>query len=365
MYWVSEDDSAVISANQQVSTQNGMLSITSDHHDAEVTQTDSLAMQMHRVDDPAEDVVARADPLSPWYGSKLPDVLEGTGVDGVLETDGAGNLKMSLGVRDFFDYFLSAIGEVSPEQAIQEIQRQLNLRLPVSAAEQAMHLLNDYIDYQMHMSQLMAQPLVAVDQQNYAYYAKTMEETFAEVRNMRRQYLSPAAVEAFFAIEEAYSEYAVETIKIRADEQLTDEDRRIKMADLDARMPAYMQQQETESKARAELASNAQDKFNQGWSSDAVRGMLLSRFDSQEVEHMLGYYEHESAWKKRLDQYLARKQQLGVESFDGEARQAQLDVVRLEYFREDELPRLRADEAIAEKLAERSSVKEGSEAFGS
>ncbi|MCP5161170.1 MAG: hypothetical protein H6999_09975 [Hahellaceae bacterium] len=297
---------------------------------------------------------------TPWVGAAVPSVLEGTEIDGVLEVDESGNLKVTLGVRDFFDYFLSAVGELSPEEAIQEIQNQLSRRLPPAAALQAMQLLNDYLEYQKHMASLMARQLIPSDQQNYGYYAQVMEETFSEVRALRRQYLSPAAVEAFFSLEETYSEYAVQTIKIQADQQSSEHEKEIQLAALNAQMPAYMKAQADASRERAELATNAQSMFNQGWSSESVRSLLQNHFSNEEVDQMLSFYEHENAWQQRLQQYLTRKQTLDAQTLDDATLQAQLNLIRAEIFQDDELPRVLADEAIAEKLARlNSTAKEG------
>ncbi len=320
--------------------------------EAQVIGQKRIPSEIGHMPAPVEEDKVAATPSAAWTGTAVPSVLEGTDIDGVLEVDAEGNLKVSLGVKDFFDYFLSAVGELSPDEAIAQVQSQLQQRLPPAAAMQAMHLLNDYLDYQRHLAEMMARQLIPADQQNYGYYAQEMEETFSEVRNLRRQYLSPAAVEAFFGMEEMYSEYAVESIKIRADASLSDEAKQDRIAALDARMPAQMREQAETSRVRSQAASNAQSMYDQGWAPEAVRTLLQEHFAEEEADQILGFYARESAWNKRLDQYLARKRSLEAGAMDEQTRQNQLNRIRSEMFASEELARVLADEAIAEKTAQ-------------
>src|SRR3990167_5576093 len=45
--------------------------------------------------------------------------LQGTEVDGELGSDSAGNLRLNLGVRDYFDYFLSAADSAGLDAAVE------------------------------------------------------------------------------------------------------------------------------------------------------------------------------------------------------------------------------------------------------
>src|SRR5690554_7854100 len=80
-------------------------------------------------------------------GAPIAPSLAGTDIDGALQADENGQLIVNLEVRDFFDYFLSTVGEVSPETAIGQIQQMARQHLPESAAQQALALLDQYLDY--------------------------------------------------------------------------------------------------------------------------------------------------------------------------------------------------------------------------
>jgi hypothetical protein len=60
----------------------------------------------------------------------ISNALEGTSIDGALRADSNGNLILEIGVRDFFDYFLSIADDVGAQQAIAEIERYALSYLP-------------------------------------------------------------------------------------------------------------------------------------------------------------------------------------------------------------------------------------------
>jgi hypothetical protein len=77
----------------------------------------------------------------------LPNSLQGTEVDGELEVDANGHLKITNGVRHVFDYFLSAIGEEPLETILARIRAYIRHKLPNMAAGEAEQLLDNYIAY--------------------------------------------------------------------------------------------------------------------------------------------------------------------------------------------------------------------------
>ncbi|MDX1561004.1 MAG: lipase chaperone, partial [Marinobacter sp.] len=81
--------------------------------------------------------------------------LSGTEIDGALTADGNGELVINLEVRDFFDYFLSTVGEVSPETAIQQIEAMARNHLPEPASTQALALLDEYLAYKQASLEVM------------------------------------------------------------------------------------------------------------------------------------------------------------------------------------------------------------------
>ncbi|AMQ89539.1 hypothetical protein [Marinobacter sp. LQ44] len=106
-------------------------------------QSGSASHDAAPVDAPTPSVTGTRTPESLGPNPFAPS-LQGTDIEGVLQADDNGQLVVNLEVRDFFDYFLSTVGEVSPETAIGQIQQMARQHLPESAAQQALALLDQY-----------------------------------------------------------------------------------------------------------------------------------------------------------------------------------------------------------------------------
>ncbi|MCP5212714.1 MAG: hypothetical protein H6998_17485 [Hahellaceae bacterium] len=291
-------------------------------------------------------------PKYPWNPEKYAPSLIGTEVDGELKLDDNGNLVVALEVKDFFDYFFSAVGEVSLDDAVNQIQRQAELRLPPNGVEQVMNLLENYMAYQYAMQDVMAAPLLPTDQQDYHYYSKVMAQTFEQIKSIRRDYFSPEAADAFFAMEERFSEYAVETIKIRADDSLSEAEKQQKVLALEAEMPEQMRIAQEDARLTAEIANAAKAMYDEGAGEDAIVSLLSQKYDQQTITDMVDYYKREEAWQRRMNDFMVLKAHIEGADLDATSREMQLQALREDNFTKDEISRVLAHEAIARKQKE-------------
>lgn len=288
-----------------------------------------------------------------WDGAAFAPSLAGTEIDGELLADAQGNLIIGIGIKDFFDYFFSVVGQRSVEDVIAEVERQIRARLPAAAASQALQIMQDYIAYQEQMSALMQSPLLPAAQQDYRYYADTMAATFEQLKQLRRQYFSPDLVDAFFGLEEAYGEYAVRTLQIQADDALGDEEKVERIRALESLLPEQMVNAERLAMARAAAADEARSLFEAGESADKVRDALATQFDTATTEEIYRFYESERRWQQRMTTYLSEVAQLQ----QSRLAPADLDQARAalqgKHFAVDELARVAAEEAILRKISPR------------
>lgn len=149
--------------------------------------------------------------------------LQGTDIDGALEADASGHLILGLEVRDFFDYFLNTVGEVSPETAIGQIQQMALEHLPETAAREAMALLDQYLAYKQASLTVMQTELDPSRQHDPAYQLTALGQALAQLKGLRQDTFEPEARHAFFGMEEAYSEYTLATLAVQQRPDLTDE----------------------------------------------------------------------------------------------------------------------------------------------
>lgn len=122
--------------------------------------------------------------------------LVGTEVDGELLFDRWGQVVIHAGLRRYFDYFLSTMGERSMDQIRDRLGRHLdNTVLPVQRLA-VLDLFDRYVDY-----------LWAVDEMTPA---ADLSNRWQQLHALRRSLLGAAMADAFFAEEEAYTAFVLE-----------------------------------------------------------------------------------------------------------------------------------------------------------
>lgn len=149
--------------------------------------------------------------------------LAGTDIDGALQADKNGQLIINLQVRDFFDYFLSAVGEVSPEVAISQIQQMAESHLPSPAADQALALLDQYLAYKQAALTVMQTRLDPARRGDPAYQLSALGDALTQLKKLRQATFDAHVHNAFFGQEEAYSEYTLATLAIQQRQDLSDQ----------------------------------------------------------------------------------------------------------------------------------------------
>jgi lipase chaperone LimK len=152
--------------------------------------------------------------------------LAGTDIDGALQADGNGQLIINLQIRDFFDYFLSAVGEVPPEVAIGQIQQMAESHLPSPAADQALALLDQYLAYKQAALTVMQTRLDPARRGDPAYQLSALGDALTKLKELRQASFDANVHTAFFGQEEAYSEYTLAALAIQQRQDLSDQGKR-------------------------------------------------------------------------------------------------------------------------------------------
>lgn len=261
--------------------------------------------------------------------------LDGTDVDGYLAADQDGNLILVLGVRDFFDYFLSTVGEIPLEQAVAFMEAYARERLPEKAVEQLMALLADYMAYREAAANLYRQPLVPIAEQNQAYYLETLDRTFRELRELRRTHMSDEAVRAFFALEEEYGKYTLDRMAIQMDAQLSPEEKSELLGELRAGLESeILRHSEERAVAQAERAHELQAIMESDMDGEERRAALSQYHAPDDVERIVQHLEHKRDFRARMDEYLAARAPLMT--LPENEREPLLSTLRQRYFHSEQ-----------------------------
>ena len=275
--------------------------------------------------------------------------LQGTEVDGELKVDSAGNLQLSLALRDYLDYFLSAADQAGLDAAVAAMLADASGRLQEPALGQFIGVLGDYMDYKRASLALLQQPLSTAQQSTPDGQLVALQRAFEQLAELRRAHFSSAAAEALFGAEEAYGRYTLGNLALMARTDLSEHTKAQAQELLRAQLPEAMRASE-ERQAQAQALQVQTDKlWQEGASEEQVRQLLALTYDPPTVERLLSEQRNERAWQQRYATYqqeLAALQGNGLSAADQQQEQQRL---RQRLFSAEDQHRVETYDAIAAK----------------
>lgn len=281
--------------------------------------------------------------------------LQGTEVDGELKVDSVGNLQLTQGLRDYFDYFLSAADQAGLEPVVETMLADARGRLTEPALGQFVGLLGDYMDYKRASIALMQQPLSAAQQSSPDGQLVALQGAFEQLAQLRRAHFSSAAAEALFGAEEAYGRYTLDNLALMARDDLTEQGKALAQERLRAQLPDAMRASE-ERQTQAQALQIQSDKlWQEGASEQQVRQFLAMTYDSPTVERLLSEQRNERAWQQRYATYQQELAGLQGNGLSVEDQQREQQRLRQRLFNADDQHRVETYDAIAAKQQDNSS----------
>ncbi|RIA18937.1 lipase chaperone LimK [Ectopseudomonas oleovorans] len=281
----------------------------------------------------------------------LPSLVD-TEVDGQLRTDSAGNLVLDLAVRDYFDYFLSAVDHSGLDAVIEALLADAGRRLPEPALGQMISLLGDYLDYKRASMALLQQPLDAQQQVEPKAQLQALQSAFARLDELRRAHFSAAAQEALFGAEQAYARYTLDSLALQQRDDLGEAQRTQMLEQLREHLPDALRASEQRQQLALEQLQRSEQLWRDGADEQQVREFLAMTYDPHTVQRLLDEQRRERDWQQHYQAYrneLASLQGRGLSEADGEQLQRQL---RERLFSSEDRHRVETYDAIAAKQPE-------------
>ncbi len=272
-----------------------------------------------------------------------------TEIDGELKTDAAGNLLFALGVRDYFDYFLSFADQAGLEASVGALVADASSRLQEPALGQLSRLLADYLDYKRASMALLQQPLSLQQQMQPEGRQMALRQAFDSLAQLRREHLSAAAVEAFFGAEEAYAHYTLDSIALLAREDLDPAAKAGAVEALRAQLPEAMRASETRQAQAQSQQIEAERLWREGAGEEEVRQFLGMTYDPPTVERLLAEQNAERAWQQRYAGYREELLALKSSGLAAADREREAQSLRQRLFDAEGLHRVETYDAIAAK----------------
>lgn len=299
--------------------------------------------------DPAlspEPAASDVAPSLPPKVAALPPSFAGTTVDGRLQVDAAGNLVIEEGVRRLFDYFLAAMGEEPLTTTVQRLRDYIGSQLQEPARQQALALLDQYLDYKRQLAELER------DLPRQADLAALRQREDA-VAALRTRLFSQEAHRAFFAQEEAYNRFTLDRLAIRHDASLDDDAKAQAVDRLRQSLPEELQDAVLP-QLQAELRVETNRLQAEGATPADIRRMrqqLVGAEATQRLEELDG---RRQGWNRRIAAFQEEKTRIEANAGLSEADKHRA-IQRLAEERFDERERLRLNAAM--ELASRRDDK--------
>jgi len=264
--------------------------------------------------------------------------LEGTVPDGKIELV-AGEFAASAGLVLLFDYYLSAIGEKPLEAIRAEIERELERQLKPDAATAAKNLLVRYLAYKHDLVE------VEKNAQAAGPSLQAIRNRLALMQDTRRRHFSEREIQAMFADNDAADMDAIARLEISQDPSLDEAQKRARLAELDAALPASVREAREEPVKILRVEESVQKMRAQGASDDDIYRMRAAAFSAEAAARMAQVDREDNEWRARIDAYLVERNQLLADgTLPEDKRQSLLIQLQQGRFTADELKRLPAYE---------------------
>ena len=237
---------------------------------------------------------AAAQPFVPSQAGTLPD----------------GNLQVVGGVlpyaelRRMFDYYLSAQGEQGLAVITQQIRREIDQRLGPQAAPGAKRILDLYLAYKGALVDVEKSPDV------HGNGIQAIRRRLETVHDLRARYFTEAEVQGLFGMEDAYDRDAVARLEISQDASLSAQQKKERLAALDAAMPETLRKERDAVHVVTNVEQQVQARRAQGASDDEIYRLRTAAFDAQAASRLAEVDREEAAWKARIAHYHQERDRL-------------------------------------------------------
>lgn len=262
-------------------------------------------------------------------------------VDGSIKVDSHDALVIDRDLRHWFDFYLSAIGELNLEQIIVMMQQEIN-QLPSPGREQAHELLSQYLSYKQELSEYDNRESLAVDQHSNI---EQLTQRLDWQMRLRRRYLSPNVVESFWQHDEVIDLYALDKLMIK-NSDLSLADKQLQLLALEQSLPDSLQT----FKQDLYIAKNLLEKENalsQTEDSSALRQLRIQEVGVEATDRLEVIDKTHANWQARVFAYrqemLTLSEAKGMSTID---REGQISEYRQQNFSDKEQLRLKAAVAL-------------------
>ncbi|WP_233217465.1 lipase secretion chaperone [Trinickia dabaoshanensis] len=278
---------------------------------------------------PAHAARPGATPVAP----SLPVSLNGS-TPPRLALDDHGHLRKTRGVREFFDYFLTAQHEM-PHPALDAlVRREIAAQLDGTVAQpEALDAWQRYEAYLAAMSSLRQLSTSApADGTARTSDLDAMQSSLDECASVATRTLGADWSEAFFGADWRHAHYMIERWRVLRDSSLSE-------AQKAARLQALAQSLPPRERAALEKSEDAQARIQavatleqQGMTLDQLRAKATQEFGPQAAERIVKMQQSDDAWHAKYADYTVQRERIDAMGLSPAEREAQVAQLRQRVF---------------------------------
>ncbi len=267
----------------------------------------------------------------------------GTEIAGQLRINDEGDLIADSEFKAFMDYFLSSVGEVTPEQALNRMRLLFHQQLPGDAASQAMNILQQYLAFKEASYDALAQE---IDQARSEYDAQyrydTLQQGLQTLYDLRREHLGNQVANDMFYEEEAYAQYTLTNMHTALNPDLTYQERQ-QLRDLAKdQLPETMRNIIEEQEKQAQTMQAYNNKLSENPSMEEMQAFAFNHFDSESAQQITQDYAQQLTLKNKYAEFLKAQEAVQTQGLDPMAEREALKNLALTMFNHEELSMIQA-----------------------
>ena len=233
----------------------------------------------------------------------LPPSLRDTDAPTFL-IDENGHLVINRGLRNVYDYFLSAISDEPVEILVARIRAYIEHVLKGKpAAAEAEHILDGYIAYKKAL--IGVQVPAPTDKTKLDIPAIRAE--MDQVAALRTQFLSPEVIQAFFGDDDAYDRFTMARIELSQNKNLSAADRARQIDAMEEQLPDSIKQGLKTAKQFQSLQALQDDCKQRHCSDDELHQQRQALVGPAAEARLEALDQQNAAWDARINSWLSQR----------------------------------------------------------
>lgn len=261
-----------------------------------------------------------------------------------LNLDTEGNLLIDANVKMLFEHYLSAMGEESLENVLIRIKHSLESQLSGLALEEGLLVLEGYIQYRNHLGVMKND--YALTHTHSSFSLAAVKEMQANVKDARLSFFDERAIEGLFSKEDEYNDYMMHRAEIRADSQLSAEEKTAQLADLKDTAPEWILETLSPTERLDALRQTTSARQQDGASTTELYQLREAEFGHEAAERLQTLDIKRAEWQQKVSDYRQELNALLAHVDPSEVDIALVKQVRENYFNAQEMNRIAAIDKI-------------------